>query len=256
MKKIDPNYLRRTAESPGIRAVKLRAYELLGLRESGRVVDVGCGPAIDTPALARIVGPAGLVIGVDADPDMVEHANRLAAEEGIGTFTRHVVADATALPFDAASADACFSERLLQHLHWPAAQCAVREIVRIVRPGGRVAVCDTDWGSLSIAASDPTVERRVVQQHIYGFSNPFSGRYLPAMFTQAGLLDLSVETFALQLSFESVEFLLSPTLGLSVASGRMHRTEADGWWRDLRYQRDHLQFFAHVSMVLVAGRAP
>jgi len=254
--RIDAEYLRRTAASPAVRAVKQRGYELLRLRPGATVVDVGCGPAIDTVALARIVGPGGCVIGVDADPALVTEANRVSFQSGTGAFTRHVVGSATALPLDTASSDGCYSERLLQHLSWTATQRAVAEFVRVVRPGGMVVVADTDWATLSIAAPDPLLERRVVSQHSTAFPNPFSGRYLSGLLLRAGLVDLIQESYALSLTYEAMEFLLLPTLRAGVASGVIAPAEAGRWWIGVRDLRNHGQFFAQVCLVVTAGRAP
>jgi ubiquinone/menaquinone biosynthesis C-methylase UbiE len=254
--RIDADYLRRTAASPAVRAVKQRAYELLRLQEGASVVDVGCGPGIDTVPLARIVGPAGYVFGIDADPAMVAEANRASSDSGTGAFTQHIVGQATALPLDTASADGCYSERLLQHLTWPTARRAVAEFVRVVRPGGAVVVVDTDWATLSIAAPDPLLERRVAWQHAAAFPNPFSGRYLPALLLRAGLVELTTETHALPLTYEAMEFLLYPTLRAGVASGGIRPFEAAQWWYAVRDLRNHGQFFAQVCLVLAAGRVP
>jgi ubiquinone/menaquinone biosynthesis C-methylase UbiE len=254
VRKIDTTYLKLTAQTPAIRAIKARAYELLGLRAGNHAVDIGCGPAIDTIPMAQLVGPTGLVLGIDNDPQMVKEANRSAIREGVGAFTRHVVCDATDTTLPSGAVDACFCERVLQHVSWIEARKVASEIMRIVRQGGHVAVIDTDWATLSIAAEDPWLERRIVQEHVLGFLNPFSGRHLPALFRTNGLVDMSIETFDLQLAFESLEFLLGPTLQRGMAAGRIGAYEAQRWSQGLRGAREYGIFFAHVSMVLVAGR--
>jgi ubiquinone/menaquinone biosynthesis C-methylase UbiE len=254
VRKIDTTYLKLTAQTPAIRAIKARAYELLELRAGNQVVDIGCGPAIDTIPMARLVGPTGMVLGVDNDPEMVKEANGRATREGVGAFTRHVVCDATNVTLPSGTVDACFCERVLQHVPWIEAQKVTSEIIRIVRQGGHVAVIDTDWGTLSIAAEDPWLERRIVQEHVLGFANPFSGRHLPALFRTSGLVEMSVETFNLQLAFEPLEFLLGSTLQRGIATGRIGAGEAQRWSQGLRWAREYGLFFAHVSMVLVAGR--
>lgn len=256
MRLIDSNYLKRTAESPQIRALKNRCYELLRLEPGSSVIDVGCGPAIDTILLAERVGPSGEVVGIDADATMIQEANTIALSEGVGAWTKHMVGDATSLMFADNKFDACFSERLLQHLTWPNARKAVDEMYRVVRPKGTLVVVDTDWATFSISALDPWLERRIIQEHILGFAQPFSGRHLLGLFRSAGAVDISTELFDLQLTPEAVEFLLAPTLERSVGMGRIDIRDADRWYHDLRASKDYGLFFAHLSMVLVTGRKP
>jgi ubiquinone/menaquinone biosynthesis C-methylase UbiE len=254
MQRFDPDFLKRTAESPAVRAIKDRGYQLLELAPGNRVLDVGCGPAIDTVPLARLVGPTGLVLGIDADPLMVQEANQVAAREGVGTYTRHLAGDATALMLASGAVDACFCERVFQHIPWINVPKVATEILRVVRPGGKVVVIDTDWATLSIGAEDPWLERRIVAEHAMSFANPFSGRYLLSLFRGIGLVDMSVETFTLELRLESLEFLLAPTLQRGVATGRIAMRDAQRWSYGLRALAEYGRFFAHISMVLMAGR--
>jgi ubiquinone/menaquinone biosynthesis C-methylase UbiE len=253
IQRIDPEYLRRTAQSDEIRALKARGYELLRLKPGAKVIDVGCGPAIDTIPLARLVGPTGFVVGVDADPAMVAEANQLASSDGMGAYTRHIIGNATSLPMNPGEFDACYCERLLQHIPWALNFDVVREMMRVMRPGGRVVIIDTDWATLSIAAQDPLLERRVAAEFALFFANAFSGRYLLALAHNAGLTAVSVQTVALQLSFEALEYLLRPALQGAVRSGRLGAQEVRRWSGDVRAARDYGLFFAHVSTVMLSA---
>src|SRR5262249_50532803 len=168
---IDPEYLRRVAQSPPVRTMKDRAYELLKLQPGESVLDLGCGPAIDTIALSALVGVNGRVVGIDSDPTMVAEANRAASKQAASV--RHVSGSASALRFGNEEFDACFSDRLFQHIPWIECVTAVREIRRVLKRRGRAVLIDTDWGTLSIAAPDPFLERRIVQEHAFGFAHPF-----------------------------------------------------------------------------------
>jgi len=253
MQRIDPEYLKRTAESKEVRALKARGYDLLQLKPGGKVIDVGCGPAIDTIPLARLVGPTGLVVGVDADPAMVAEANQLAFSGSVGAFTSHIVGNATSLPTNPREFDACYCERVLQHIPWSLNFDVVREMTRVTRPGGRIVIVDTDWATLSIAAQDPLLERRVAAEHALFFANPFSGRYLLALAHSAGLTVVSVQTIALQLSFEALDYLLQPALQNAVRNGRLGVQEVQCWRGDMCAARDYGLFFAHVSTVMLTA---
>ena len=63
------------------------ALRLAGLRPGMRVLDAGCGPGDVSFIAARLVGPTGTVLGVDAAPEMIELARARAAEQGLSTCT-------------------------------------------------------------------------------------------------------------------------------------------------------------------------
>jgi hypothetical protein len=95
-----------------------------------------------------------------------------------------------------------------------------------------------------------------VYEHALAFNNPFSGRHIPMLLHRAELSDVTIETTALPLSFEAVEFLLTPTLRRGVLTGRIALFEAQHFTATLRAARDYGVFFAHLCMVLASGRKP
>ncbi|MFD9430863.1 class I SAM-dependent methyltransferase [Streptomyces sp. NPDC060002] len=106
----------------------------LGLRAGDRVLDAGCGTGRALTPLRAAVGPSGVVVGADLTPDMLTAAVR-AGRDGAG---RLMLADVTALPFRSASLDAVFAAGLIAHLPRPAEN--LRELARVVRPGGTLAL--------------------------------------------------------------------------------------------------------------------
>jgi SAM-dependent methyltransferase len=121
-----------------------------------RLLDVGCGLGDGARALAGDLGPAGEVVGIDASTVMLEAARTRWDADCPAYF---VVGDAQALALPDASFNAARSERMLQWLPDPAA--AVAELARVVRPGGRIALIDTDWGSLDVEIGDPDLSDAV-----------------------------------------------------------------------------------------------
>lgn len=104
--------------------LKRQTYERMHLEEGHSALDAGCGPGTDTIALATVVGPAGRVVGVDHDAEMVAEADRRARQAGVAAGVSHQRADVLALPFpdgsfDASPVDAerrlvrCFAEQVL-----------------------------------------------------------------------------------------------------------------------------------------------
>ncbi|WP_228255224.1 methyltransferase domain-containing protein [Ornithinimicrobium avium] len=134
-------------DSHGARtAANSAAYLLPHLRAGMRLLDLGCGPGTITLDLAGTVGTDGRVVGVDSAEAALDAARRAAAERG-DTTTVFQVGDAYALPFEDDSFDVAHAHQVMQHLANPVA--ALRELVRVVRPGGLVAFRDADYGSMS-----------------------------------------------------------------------------------------------------------
>ncbi|MET8163493.1 methyltransferase domain-containing protein [Streptomyces sp. NPDC005329] len=106
----------------------------LDLRAGDRVLDAGCGTGRALTPLRAAVGPSGVVVGADLTPAMLTAAVR-AGRDGAG---RLILADVTALPFRSASLDAVFAAGLVAHLPRPAEN--LRELARVVRPGGTLAL--------------------------------------------------------------------------------------------------------------------
>src|SRR5262245_42321776 len=121
------------------------AFVLPELRVGMRVLDVGCGPGSITRGLAERVAP-GDVVGVDLSKDTLEGARRDAAERGLDNL-RYEEASVYALPFADASFDVAFAHQVLQHLS--EREAAVGEMLRVLRPGGLLAIRDIDWQTVA-----------------------------------------------------------------------------------------------------------
>ncbi|MFE6354291.1 class I SAM-dependent methyltransferase [Streptomyces rochei] len=106
----------------------------LGLSDGARVLDAGCGTGRALPPLRAAVGPSGLVVGADLTPAMLQAAVRAGRDRD----GRLLLADVAALPLRSRSLDAVFAAGLVAHLPDPPAN--LRELARVVRPGGVLAL--------------------------------------------------------------------------------------------------------------------
>ncbi|QKV96870.1 class I SAM-dependent methyltransferase [Streptomyces sp. NA02950] len=106
----------------------------LGPRTGDAVLDAGCGTGRALPALRAAVGPRGTVLGADLTPAMLEAAVH-AGRDGAAVL---ILGDVTRLPLRDNSLDAVFAAGLISHLGEPGP--GLRELARVVRPGGRLAL--------------------------------------------------------------------------------------------------------------------
>jgi ubiquinone/menaquinone biosynthesis C-methylase UbiE len=162
------------------------ALRLAGLRQGMRVLDIGCGPGDVSFIAARLVGPSGSVLGVDAAPEMIELADARAVEQGLSAvhFTQSAI-DAIALD---EPVDAVIGRLILMHLPEPAA--TLRRLSSFVRPGGVIAFSENDiTGARSIP--DMPLFGQVTAGIVRTFEamglSPRFGTTLHTIFADAGL---------------------------------------------------------------------
>ncbi len=168
-------------------ASQAAAFFLPYLRTGMRVLDVGCGPGSITLGLAEAVAP-GEVIGIDAQPTLVEQARTLATQRGV-TNVRFEAGNVYELPFADGSFDAAFANSLLQHLREPGR--ALIELRRVLRPGGIAAVRDRDLGGRLIAPETPLLKQWLhLLDRVYEHNgaNFYIGRHHRRLLLEAGFV--------------------------------------------------------------------
>ena len=175
---------RRTAEEAA-------AFLLPSLRPGMRLLDVGCGPGSITQGLARRLAP-GPVVGLDLSRATLETARQNAAAAGLTNLT-YEEGSVYQLPFADATFDVAYAHQVLQHLREPAS--ALREMLRVVRAGGLIAVREVDWGTASYWPPDPWIDR-FIETHFKTWhrngGDPRIGRRLRALFNAADVVDVDI----------------------------------------------------------------
>ncbi|GII04354.1 class I SAM-dependent methyltransferase [Planobispora takensis] len=119
------------------REIFTRLAALSGVRPGDRVLDVGCGTGYLTRILAPVAGPSGQVTGVDPAESMIGHARRRAPGN-----CSYQVGVGQALPVPDASVDVVVSSLAVHHMPVDARGTAVREMFRVLKPGGRLLIAE------------------------------------------------------------------------------------------------------------------
>ncbi len=163
------------------------AYLAPHLSPTATILDVGCGPGSITGEFAKLA-TNGTVIGIDRTPEVIEQAtDRFSA-----TGAAFAVMDTYSLDFADDSFDIVHAHQVLQHLTDPVA--ALREMRRVARPGGIVAVRDADYGAMQWTPDNALVERWRQMYCDVARANgaePYAGRWVHVWAAQAGFTDIT-----------------------------------------------------------------
>ena len=158
------------------------------------VLDLGGGVGALSIGLAA---PAGEVTAVDTSPEDFAAAEVYAAANGLEHLT-FVEGDATAMTFPAGTFDACLCHSLLEAGPDPAV--VLREVWRVLKPGGLVGVASTEYDGLILAGPDVDLLRRsnAIREQLWMLSgaDPFLGRELRRLVGEAGFEDVEATTKA------------------------------------------------------------
>lgn len=241
------------------------AFLLPHLRSGMAALDVGCGPGSITRGLAQRLAP-GAVVGLDPSTAALAEAQRDASARGLDNL-RYVQGSVYELPFADASFDVVYAHQVLQHLREPAV--ALRQMLRVLRPGGIVAVRDVDWGTAAHWPAEPWIER-FIEVHLQTWrrngGEPLMGRKLRALLNAAPVVDVEVtagewcyttpaETSAWGDSYAE-RLLTSPMGERAVEYGHATRADLEAMAAAFRRWAVHPDAFWSFTQVAALARKP
>jgi SAM-dependent methyltransferase len=164
--------------TPDVIQQRRATREILALKPGERVLDVGSGPGFLAAEMAEDVGPDGSVVGVDPSDSM------LALARGQAANVEFRAGGAGDLPVADGSFDVVVSTQVLEYVEDIAG--ALAEARRVLRPGGRLMVLDTDWDSIVWRTADAERMRRVLDAWAEHLADPQLPRRLPGLLRAAG----------------------------------------------------------------------
>ncbi|MCX4746974.1 methyltransferase domain-containing protein [Kitasatospora sp. NBC_01287] len=175
-------------------AANSAAYLLPELRAGQVVLDIGCGPGTITADLAELVGPTGRVVAVDSSAQVLEQAAAHVAGRGL-TNIEFAVGDIHRLTYPDGAFDVVHAHQVLQHVADPVA--ALRELRRVVAPGGVVAARDADYEAMTWYPERPELAAWLALYRRTARANggePDAGRRLLSWARAAGFTEVTASS--------------------------------------------------------------
>jgi arsenite methyltransferase len=218
-----------TYTTPDVVAQRGEVRRLLALRPGERVVDIGAGPGFLAAEMAAEVGAGGRVFAVDPSASMRE----LARARGVDFAIEDGSAEALPLPDDAV--DVAVATQVLEYV--PDVPGALAELRRVLRPGGRVLLLDTDWDSVVWHSSDTDRTRAVLAAWEEHLADPYLPRTLAAALRDAGFVEVTPSVWPLfnaGADRNTFSNRLVPVIAAFVAGRRgLSAEDAQAWVDDL-----------------------
>jgi demethylmenaquinone methyltransferase/2-methoxy-6-polyprenyl-1,4-benzoquinol methylase len=118
------------------------ALKRLSVVEGETVLEIGFGTGHSLKRIAKLIGPAGKVYGIDISQEMIEKTKKRLEKEGLANRAELCCGDATCLPFDESAFDAVFMSFTLEGFDTPEIPRALAQIKKVLKPGGRLGIID------------------------------------------------------------------------------------------------------------------
>jgi arsenite methyltransferase len=245
--------LERMYRTPDVLRRRSLAGEALAPRPAEHVLDVGCGPGFFLLDVLQTVGSRGAVTGIDSSSQMLAVARDRC--EGHANASFHE-GDATALPVEDEAFEAALTVQVLEYVD--DVPRALSELYRVVKPGGRVVVWDTDWATVTWHSSDADRMQRVLAAWDGHLTHPSLPRVLAAQLRAAGWSDVGVAAHPFTNTALTPDVISASLMGLitDFVAPRLGAAVTDAWAADLRELGERDEYFFSYTQFCFTARKP
>lgn len=252
MVKFDAPAARDTDRSyldPEIVKQRLLTLDALAINAGDSVLDAGCGTGLLTALMSAQAGQSGQVTGLDQSPHMLE----LAATRcnALGNVKLHQ-GDITNLNFDTDSFDAASSIQTLLYIE--DVDSALKELYRVLKPGGRIGIIETDWHGLVINSPDIALTRTMTDAWDSTVASPNLPPRLIPLLRETGFKAVSVQAIpVINSSYNKSGYGASMIRYMAknaVKQEHITQQQADQWTKDIKTLAKQKSFFFCINRFL------
>lgn len=233
-----------------IRSIKKNAIAALSLKDGDTVLEVGCGLGLDAEALAQHVGSTGSVVAIDSSTKMLDEAKSRSENKNV----QYLQMSGNKLDFPDNTFDGCYADRLLvSHVDY---KDLLQEMIRVLKPGGKICITDVDASSISISPYSKTT-KAILEQIKEGFVNIKMGSILADLFLENGLHNIDfIHNISPIHAIEKLQkiFHFPTIINELVDHNRISSIEANFWIPDMQEASKSGDFLYSVSMFTAVGQ--
>lgn len=232
-----------------------RIRESLAPDVGEHVLSVGTGPGFESRELAEAVGEGGRVHGIDAAEPMLAAARERCTDRPSVTFDR---GDATDLPVEDEAFDAATAVQVYEYV--TDLDAAFAELYRVLEPGGRAVVFDSDWSTLTYHTADETRSRRILSAYDAHCPHPRLARTLKPRLERANFevseQDVHVH-FETELRDDALGRALLPAIERVVTEeAGIDEEEFEAWVEDIHGRANAGEYFFTFNQYLFRAEKP
>lgn len=227
----------------------------LAIKRGDHILDIGCGPGLLALDIANSISPVGAIIGVDPSAEM----RALAKKRCRGVASINIVdGDAVKLPCDTSSLDIAIATQVYEYV--AEIENALLEAYRVLKPGGRIAIIDTDWDSVVMHTFNRKRMHAVMEIHRDHFVHPDLPGKLPSLLVKTGFSLTYAGTIPIiNMSLSPENFCGDVLRGLAKRAQKNNHLGpviADAWLEELETLDKAGEFFFSVTRFFFIAAKP
>jgi arsenite methyltransferase len=242
-------HLEVTYRSPEVTAQRRIMLDAIAAKPGEKALDIGCGPGFVTEELALAVGSEGVVEAMDNSESSLAAARQKCARFSNVHFQQ---ADAEKLPYPDSFFDLAVSTQVYEFV--PDVKKALSELRRVLRPGGRAAIIDTDWNSILWHSTNMERMNRIVKAWEEHLAHPTLPRTLNVLLREAGFSVRgckAIPSLDTEYKPEGYSFNMTKTIARFVRDRQgITRDEAEAWSAELQELAKNGAYFFNSNRYL------